>query len=109
MKRILLLVTIAALCGCAAPARQGQRSAPAGKPAPAAPPPPAESAVISKPVELAIAHPVRPAPDIPREHMPPKGKCRVWYEGRSPAQQPPVGECAALERNIPKGAVLVRG
>ena len=104
MKKILLLAIAAALCGCAAPARQEQRSAPAAKPAP-----PAESPIVSKPVELAIAHPVRSAPDIPPGYMPPKGKCRLWYEGRPAGQQPPNGDCTALEKNIPRGAVLVRG
>jgi hypothetical protein len=41
--------------------------------------------------------------------MPPPGKCRIWYPGRSPGKQPPTGECAQLENEIPQGAILVRG
>jgi len=28
-------------------------------------------------------------PDIPPGHMPPPGKCRIWYPNRPPGQQPP--------------------
>jgi len=47
--------------------------------------------------------------DIPRGHMPPPGKCRVWYPDRPPGQQPPPGECAELRGRVPPGATLVRG
>jgi hypothetical protein len=46
---------------------------------------------------------------VPPGHMPPKGKCRIWYPGRPPGHQGPIGECADLERRLPRGAVLVRG
>jgi hypothetical protein len=41
--------------------------------------------------------------------MPPSGKCRIWYPRRAPGKQPPIGECGALEKQVPQGAVLVRG
>lgn len=44
-------------------------------------------------------------PDIPPGHMPPPGKCRIWF----PGQQPPPGDCWELERQVPPGAWLIRG
>jgi hypothetical protein len=62
-----------------------------------------------KPAVVATAAPGGVQVKVPPGHMPPKGKCRLWYEGRSASLQPPVGECTALEKKIPQGAVLVRG
>jgi hypothetical protein len=47
--------------------------------------------------------------NIPKGHLPPPGKCRVWYPDRPPGQQPPPGDCAELRYKVPPGAVLVRG
>jgi hypothetical protein len=41
--------------------------------------------------------------------MPPPGKCRIWYPDRPPGHQGPVGKCGKLQRQLPAGAVLVRG
>ena len=46
---------------------------------------------------------------VPAEHMPPRGKCRIGHRDREPGQQPPVGECNDLRKNVPADAVLVTG
>ena len=46
---------------------------------------------------------------IPPGHMPPPGKCRIWYPGRPPGHQPPAGDCEVLEGYVPPGAWLIRG
>jgi hypothetical protein len=48
-------------------------------------------------------------PKIPPGHMPPPGKCRIWFPGKAPGQQPPPGDCWELERQVPPGAWLIRG
>jgi hypothetical protein len=48
-------------------------------------------------------------PKIPPGHMPPPGKCRIWFPGRPPGQQPPVGDCWELKQRVPPGAWLIRG
>jgi len=48
-------------------------------------------------------------PKIPPGHMPPPGKCRIWYSGRPPGHQPPGRDCEVLKRHVPPGAWLIRG
>ncbi|MEE9613638.1 MAG: hypothetical protein V3W31_01630 [Thermodesulfobacteriota bacterium] len=45
--------------------------------------------------------------NIPPGHLPPPGKCRIWYPGQPPGQQPPPGPCRSLARQVPKGAWLI--
>ncbi|WP_223547090.1 tetratricopeptide repeat protein [Pseudomonas sp. A-B-19] len=47
--------------------------------------------------------------EIPRGHMPPPGKCRIWFPDRSPGHQPAPGKCKKLRDRVPSGAYLVRG
>jgi hypothetical protein len=44
---------------------------------------------------------------IPPGHLPPAGKCRIWYPGTPPGHQPPPGDCRVLSRQLPPGAWLV--
>ena len=62
----------------------------------------------------AMSHTVPgPAPveqvKVPNEYMPPRGKCRIWHRDREPRDQPPIGECNDLRKNVPADAVLVNG
>ena len=42
-------------------------------------------------------------------HMPRPGECRIWYPNVPPHKQSPPGRCIDLERQVPHGAILVRG
>jgi hypothetical protein len=44
---------------------------------------------------------------VPPGHMPPAGKCRIWYPGTPPGHQPPPGNCRTLSRQVPRGAYLI--
>lgn len=44
---------------------------------------------------------------VPPGHMPPAGKCRIWYPGTPPGHQPPPGDCRTLSRQVPHGAYLI--
>ena len=48
-------------------------------------------------------------PRIPAGHYPPSGMCRIWILGLSPGQQSAPGDCTVLQRQVPPGAVLIRG
>ncbi|WP_338919555.1 tetratricopeptide repeat protein [Pseudomonas silesiensis] len=46
---------------------------------------------------------------IPRGHLPPPGKCRIWFPDRPPGHQPKPGKCKKLRHRVPSGAYLVQG
>jgi hypothetical protein len=46
---------------------------------------------------------------IPPGHMPPPGKCRIWFPDLPPGQQPPPGDCEELRYHVPRGACLIGG
>ena len=47
--------------------------------------------------------------EIPRGHLPPPGKCRIWFPDRPPGHQPAPGKCKKLRHRVPSGAYLVHG
>jgi hypothetical protein len=60
-------------------------------------------------VQVAAAPPA-PAYDgveISRGHLPPPGKCRIWFPDRPPGHQPAPGSCKKLRYRVPSGAYLV--
>jgi hypothetical protein len=44
---------------------------------------------------------------VPPGHYPPRGACRVWYEGRPPGRQPRATNCERLYGRVPYGAFIL--
>ena len=44
---------------------------------------------------------------VPRGHYPPRGACRVWFEGRPPGRQPRAMRCDQLYGRVPYGAFIL--
>lgn len=53
------------------------------------------------------AYPARPPIRIPRGHLPPSGKCRVWLDDTPPGRQPSPVECDLDPEDVPDDGVLV--
>lgn len=47
--------------------------------------------------------------EVPKEHLPPAGMCRVWVEGVPAAQQPAPTDCATAVRTKPANARVIYG
>jgi len=60
-------------------------------------------------IQYAKRHNNKRMPKIPPGHMPPAGKCRLWYSGSPPGHQPPPCDCEEYEGQVPSGAWLIRG
>lgn len=48
-------------------------------------------------------------PVVPREMMPPAGKCRIWMEGVSPSRQPAPTDCQTALRQKPANGTVIFG
>lgn len=68
--------------------------------------------------ERAPERPAEPAPrgaersaarEVPREMLPPAGKCRIWMDGVAPAQQPAPTDCQTALRQRPANGTVVFG
>ena len=46
--------------------------------------------------------------NIPPGHLPPPGKCKIWYPNTPPGHQSKKhGDCRTLQRRVPQGAWLI--
>ena len=69
--------------------------------------------IIALAGSVALAAPVaaqgRPDKDIPKEHRPPAGMCRIWIDGVPASQQPAPTDCASAVRNRPSNGRVIFG
>lgn len=49
------------------------------------------------------------APEIPRDHRPPAGMCRIWIDNVPASQQPAPTDCATAVRNRPSNGRVIFG
>jgi hypothetical protein len=45
--------------------------------------------------------------DVPPGHLPPPGKCRIWFPGDPPGHQPKARPCREIEREAPAGSWIL--
>lgn len=48
-------------------------------------------------------------PAVPRDMLPPRGMCRVWFIEREVADQPGVESCVGIRNRVPAGAYVIYG
>jgi hypothetical protein len=60
---------------------------------------------------LALAAPAaaQEKPDIPKEHRPPPGMCRIWLDSVPSGQQPATTDCATALKNRPRNGRVIFG
>lgn len=46
---------------------------------------------------------------VPANMFPPRGMCRVWFNDRSPSDQPAVESCGEIRSRVPAGAYVIYG
>src|ERR1700722_5176133 len=46
---------------------------------------------------------------IPRDYLPPRGMCRVWFADRPLGNQPAVESCNGIKNRVPDGAYMIYG
>ncbi len=68
----------------------------------------------ASPTEPANRTPARvqatsPDAEVPRDMIPPAGKCRIWMRGVPAAQQPAPTDCTTALRQAPSNGILVFG
>jgi len=51
----------------------------------------------------------QPKPDIPKEHRPPPGMCRIWIDDVPANQQPAPTDCATAVKNRPNNGRVIFG
>ena len=49
----------------------------------------------------------RPKQQVPRDHLPPPGMCRIWLDNVPAGQQPAPTDCASAVRNRPSNARVI--
>ncbi len=45
--------------------------------------------------------------EVPKQHKPPAGMCRIWLDGVPPGQQPAPTDCASAIRKKPSNARVI--
>src|SRR3954469_4996396 len=58
---------------------------------------------------LSAQKPREKGDDIPREHRPPPGLCRIWIDNVPAAQQPAPTDCSTAVRNRPANGRVIFG
>ena len=68
----------------------------------------AVSAMLASPAAAQEKQPERTT-DVPKEHRPPPGMCRIWIDGVPPNKQPASTDCATAVKNRPSNGRVIFG